>query len=135
MRNLPHGFDIYLVNVKTIRKIAQIFVAFSEKLNFRNKPKKCYLRKTLALLCLPRGVKLMTIADDLDERAQITSLIIQLDNCCQNRTQNSRFFSSTGYSFSESPFCSTLYQKKLHIVFLNNSVVEFPFKLPMYLKK
>ena len=34
MRNLPHGFDIYLVNVKTIRQIAQIFVAFSEKLNF-----------------------------------------------------------------------------------------------------
>ena len=34
MRNLPHGFDIYLVNVKTMRKVAQIFVAFSEKLNF-----------------------------------------------------------------------------------------------------
>ena len=34
MRNLPHGFDIYLVNVKTMRKIAQIFVTFSEKLNF-----------------------------------------------------------------------------------------------------
>ena len=28
-------FDDYLVNVKTIRKIAQIFVAFSEMLNFR----------------------------------------------------------------------------------------------------
>ena len=28
------GFDIYLVNGKTTRKIAQIFVAFSEKLNF-----------------------------------------------------------------------------------------------------
>ena len=28
----PYGFDIYLV--KTIRRIAQIFVAFSEKLNF-----------------------------------------------------------------------------------------------------
>ena len=27
-------FDIYQVNVKTMRKIAQIFVAFSEKLNF-----------------------------------------------------------------------------------------------------
>jgi hypothetical protein len=26
------GFDIYLVNVKTMGKIAQIFVAFSEKL-------------------------------------------------------------------------------------------------------
>ena len=34
MRNRPHGFDIYLVNVKTIRTIAHIFVAFSEKLNF-----------------------------------------------------------------------------------------------------
>ena len=34
LRNLPRGFDIYLVNVKTMRKIAQIFMAFSEKLNF-----------------------------------------------------------------------------------------------------
>ena len=34
MRNHPYGFDIYLVNVKTIRTTAQIFVAFSEKLNF-----------------------------------------------------------------------------------------------------
>ena len=34
LRNLPRGFDIYLVNVKTMRKIVQIFVAFSEKLNF-----------------------------------------------------------------------------------------------------
>ena len=33
--NLPHGFDIYLVNVKTMRKITQIFVAFSEKVNFK----------------------------------------------------------------------------------------------------
>ena len=30
----PYGFDIYLVNDKTIRKIAQMFVTFSEKLNF-----------------------------------------------------------------------------------------------------
>ena len=35
LHNLPHGFDIYLVSVKTMRKIAQFFVAFSEKLNFR----------------------------------------------------------------------------------------------------
>ena len=28
------GFDIYIVNVKTMRNIVQIFVAFSEKLNF-----------------------------------------------------------------------------------------------------
>ena len=34
MHNRPYGFEIYLVNVKTIRTIAQIFVAFSEKLNF-----------------------------------------------------------------------------------------------------
>ena len=37
MRNLTHDFDIYLVNVKTIKQIAQIFVAFSEKLNFMHK--------------------------------------------------------------------------------------------------
>ena len=36
LRNLPHGFDIYLVNVKTMRKIAQIFEVFSEKLNFKD---------------------------------------------------------------------------------------------------
>ena len=36
VRNRPYGFEIYLVNVKTIRMIAQIFVAFSEKLNFKN---------------------------------------------------------------------------------------------------
>ena len=34
MPNRPYGFEIYLVNVKTMRMIAQIFVAFSEKLNF-----------------------------------------------------------------------------------------------------
>jgi hypothetical protein len=34
MRNHHYGFEIDLVNVKTIRTIAQIFVAFSEKLNF-----------------------------------------------------------------------------------------------------
>ena len=34
LHNLPYGFDINLVNVKTIRQIVQIFVAFSEKLNF-----------------------------------------------------------------------------------------------------
>ena len=32
--SLPYGFEIYLVNVKTMRTITQIFVAFSEKLNF-----------------------------------------------------------------------------------------------------
>ena len=34
MGNLSHDIDIYLVNVKTMRKISQIFVAFLEKLNF-----------------------------------------------------------------------------------------------------
>ena len=34
LHNLPYGFDIYLAIVKTVRQIAQIFVAFSEKLNF-----------------------------------------------------------------------------------------------------
>ena len=36
VRNRPYGFEIYLVNVKTMRTIAQIFVAFSEKLNFNH---------------------------------------------------------------------------------------------------
>ena len=35
LQNLPHGLDIYLVNIQTMRKIVQIFVAFSEKLNFK----------------------------------------------------------------------------------------------------
>ena len=34
MHNRPDGFDVYYLNIKTIRMIAQIFVAFSEKLNF-----------------------------------------------------------------------------------------------------
>ena len=38
MRNLPHGYEIYLVNIKTMRKFAQIFVAISEKLNFNRLP-------------------------------------------------------------------------------------------------
>ena len=36
MRNCPDDFDVYLVNVKTIRTIVHIFVAFSEKLNFND---------------------------------------------------------------------------------------------------
>ena len=36
MRNRLHGSEIYLVNVKSMKTIAQIFVAFSEKLNFAN---------------------------------------------------------------------------------------------------
>ena len=35
LHNPPRGFDVYLlVNVKTMRTIAQNLVAFSEKLNF-----------------------------------------------------------------------------------------------------
>ena len=34
MRNRPYGSDVYQVNFKTLRTIAHIFVAFSEKLNF-----------------------------------------------------------------------------------------------------
>ena len=33
LQNLPHGFEIYLVNVKTVIKILH-FLIFSEKLNF-----------------------------------------------------------------------------------------------------
>ena len=36
MRNRPYGFEIYLVNVKNMRTIAQIFLAFSEKLNLNS---------------------------------------------------------------------------------------------------
>ena len=34
VRNHPYGFEIYLVNVKTMMTIEKICVAFSEKLNF-----------------------------------------------------------------------------------------------------
>ena len=34
LRNIPQGLDIYLVKFQTLRMIAQISVAFSEKLNF-----------------------------------------------------------------------------------------------------
>ena len=34
LHKLPHGFESYLVNVKTMRKIVQIFVTFLEKLTF-----------------------------------------------------------------------------------------------------
>ena len=36
MCNCSYGFEIYLVNIKTRRTIVQIFVAFSEKLNFND---------------------------------------------------------------------------------------------------
>ena len=34
VRNCPYSFEIYVVNIKTITTIVQIFVTFSEKLNF-----------------------------------------------------------------------------------------------------
>ena len=34
MHNRPYRFEIYLVNVKTMRTTEQIFVDFSETLNF-----------------------------------------------------------------------------------------------------
>ena len=37
MHNRPYGFEILLVNVKTMRTIMQFFVAFSEKLDFNPK--------------------------------------------------------------------------------------------------
>jgi hypothetical protein len=36
LHNLPRGFDTYLVDIKTMSKIAQVFVTFSEKLNFNS---------------------------------------------------------------------------------------------------
>ena len=42
MHNHPYGFEIYLVNVKTIKTIAHIFVAFSEKLNFPKNINLCF---------------------------------------------------------------------------------------------
>ena len=36
-----NGFEIYLVKVKTMRMIAQIFVAFSKKLNFNQTVSVC----------------------------------------------------------------------------------------------
>ena len=36
MGNRPNVFEIYLVNVKTMRTIAQMFEAFSEQLNFKD---------------------------------------------------------------------------------------------------
>ena len=40
VRNCLYGFEIYLVNIKTIRMIAHIFVAFLEKLNFEGRIEK-----------------------------------------------------------------------------------------------
>ena len=37
-KNLPHALDVYKVNVQSMRKIAQIFVCFSESPNFTIPP-------------------------------------------------------------------------------------------------
>ena len=53
MRKRPYGFEIYLVNVKTMRTIVQIFVAFSEKLNFlKFKGENSYYAKSMPGLFL-----------------------------------------------------------------------------------
>ena len=40
MRRPPYGFDINLANIKTVRRMAQIYVAFLKKLNFNNSNRK-----------------------------------------------------------------------------------------------
>ena len=35
LRDLSHGLEVYQVNVQTLKKIVLSFVAFSEKLNFK----------------------------------------------------------------------------------------------------
>ena len=42
LRNLPHGFDIWLVDVNTMRMIAQIFVPFNKRPNLFSE-NYCYL--------------------------------------------------------------------------------------------
>ena len=42
LHHFPHGFDIYIVNVKTIRKMALIFLGFLEKLNCNDVVQKLY---------------------------------------------------------------------------------------------
>ena len=54
LRNFPHDFDIYLVNVKTMRKIAQTLGAFSEKLTFKHISKviKMFNKNLTHFVCL-----------------------------------------------------------------------------------
>ena len=49
MGNLPHGFDIYLGNVETMKIIAEFFVAFSEKLNFTSSRGSYRWRRSTAI--------------------------------------------------------------------------------------
>ena len=57
MRKRPYGFEIYLVNAKTMRTIAQIFVAFSEKLNFKQKLPSLAHLITYSQTCIQAQVK------------------------------------------------------------------------------
>ena len=53
LRNQPHGFDIYLVNVKTMRQIAQ---TFSEKLNFKVEFIQRYRRRNNQNFAIPISI-------------------------------------------------------------------------------
>jgi hypothetical protein len=70
LSSLPHGLDIYLANVKTMKKFPQIFVAFSEKLNitcsnlnfdkflvYRNFNGTTFLNKIRKLLKIPPFIR------------------------------------------------------------------------------
>jgi hypothetical protein len=64
---LPYGFE---VNVKTIlRQIAQIFVAFSEKLNFTN----MYLRQKQKIKAL-RYIKIRVLFEYLKQRKKTSDI-------------------------------------------------------------
>ena len=56
LRHRPYGFDIYLVNIKAIRTMAQIFVAFWEKLNFNLIPLDVELPKQNPALLKERQI-------------------------------------------------------------------------------
>ena len=49
MGNLPHGFDIYLGNVETMKIIAEFFVAYPEKLNFTSSRGSYRWRRSTAI--------------------------------------------------------------------------------------
>ena len=50
--NLPHALDIYLVNVQSMRKIAQTFVCFSESPNFNDFLLQTNLGAGKILICI-----------------------------------------------------------------------------------
>ena len=89
MRNRPYGFEIYLVNVKTIRTIAQIFVAFSEKLNFT-----CILETSIEP-CFVRLKKWNALIDSfgpfcVSDQAWVTLDRIQFVGACNPPTDPGR---------------------------------------------